>query len=328
MPGQIVVSAATLAAGIRGEFSKTYASSFEASSSRLNSVMDIGITSSQLTETYAYYTSAPQAKIWRRGEAIQDEAFTSVAFSCTNLDWGIKVSWAESDREDDQTRSLMDRARDAGRSFGQLNERCFFQLLLAATDADLLQAIPNAPDGAALYATTAGGAARFGIASGNLLTGTGVASSAAVRTDFFSAIEQMRGFQDTKGAPLWSDSSFNGYTVIYGVHNEEVFREAFVQGRTLDGGAAVSNVILDSGLKINLWSTQRVPAGDDDFYVFANVPGGRRALFEQTRRGLRETWAGMDNSDEARATKIESVQWDQRSGFGVALPTATVKVNN
>jgi hypothetical protein len=326
MPGQLVISAATLDAGIRSEFSKTYAQTYEASAARLASCMDLNIGSDTLVSTYAYYTSAPAAKIWRRGEAIQEDAFDSVSWSVENLRFGSRVSWMEMDREDDQTKSLLDRARDAGRSFGELNERVFFQLLLSAADPDLLQAIPLAPDGAALYATTAGGAARFGITNGNLLTGTGVASSAAVRTDFFSAIEQMRGFQGTNGQPLWN--SFDDFTVVYGVHNEEVFREAFVQARTLDGGAAVSNVLLSSGLRINLWSTQRIPSGNDDWYVFAGVPGGRKSLFEQRRKGLTEEWFGKDNSDMSRSLGVEGVQWSQRSGYGVALPTTTVQLNN
>ena len=327
--GQIVVSANTLTAGIRSEFANTYKASYDVVKTRLANVMELGVPSSRLTELYAYYESAPQARLWTRGDAIPVDEFSSVQFSVTNRDFGIRIEWQEQDREDDQTRSLMDRARDAGRSFAQLPERVLFQYMTGATDPDLMPAIPNAPDGAALYSTTDGaGGARFGITNGNLLTGTGVATSAAVRTDFFSAIDQVRGFQDTKGAPLWNDSILeSGWTVIYGVHNDQTFREAFIQGRTLDGGAALTNIILDSGLKVSLWATQRIGTGDDDWFIFANTPG-KRAMFQQVRRTLRESYGNMSNSDSARQTKVEHIQWDERSGYGVALPYQTVKVNN
>jgi hypothetical protein len=331
--GQIV-SANTLTAGIRADFADAYRQSYEAVAARLSSVMDLGIPSDKLTELYAYFQSAPYPRIWTRGQGIPADAFGSVQFSCTNRDFGIRIEWHENDREDDLTRSLMERAREAGRNFATLPERIFFQVLLNSTDNDLLPAIPTAPDGAAMYATTAGGSARFGITNGNLLTGTGVASSAAIRNDFFGAVEQMRGFQDTESQPLWSDNVLDkGFTVIFGVHNWQVFAEAFQQGRTLaaatsaQSNAAVTNIIMESGLKIDLWPTQRIPSSDDDFYVFSKG-APHKAVFQQLRRALRESYGNMDNSDSARETKIEHVQWDSREGYGVMLPYQTVKINN
>ena len=315
--GQIV-SANTLTAGIRADFADAYRQSYDAVAARLSSVMDLGIPSDKLTELYAYFQSAPYPRIWTRGQGIPADAFGSVQFSCTNRDFGIRIEWHENDRADDLTRSLMERAREAGSNFATLPERIFFQVLLNSTDNDLLPAIPTAPDGAA----------------GNLLTGTGVASSAAIRNDFFSSVEQMRGFQDTESQPLWSDNVLDkGFTVIFGVHNWQVFAEAFQQGRTIAGpltsagNAAVTNIIMESGLKIDLWPTQRIPASDDDFYVFSKG-APHKAVFQQLRQALRESYGNMDNSDSARETKIEHVQWDSREGYGVMLPYQTVKVNN
>ena len=144
----------------------------------------------------------------------------------------------------------------------------------------------------------------------------------------------MRGFQDTESQPLWSDNVLDkGFTVIFGVHNWQVFAEAFQQGRTIAGpltsagNAAVTNIIMESGLKIDLWPTQRIPASDDDFYVFSKG-APHKAVFQQLRQALRESYGNMDNSDSARETKIEHVQWDSREGYGVMLPYQTVKVNN
>ena len=326
MPGQIV-TANTLTAGIRADFAQAYKSAYSASKERLQSVMDMGIPSDKLPEIYAYFESAPYPRIWNRGDAIPRDAFESVQFNVTNKDWAIRVEWHENDREDDLTRSLMQRARDSGANFATLPERVFFQVLTGATSNDLLQAIPNAPDGAALFSATDGaGDDRFGFSGGNIVTGTGVASSAAVRNDAFNAMEALRSFQDTEGQPLWPDELLDqGFQIIYPVGNDEVFREAFIQGRTLEGGAAVTNIILESGLKLDLWATQRLTG--NDWYLFAKG-ATYKPVFQQIRRPLRESYSNMDNSDEARSTKIEGVQWDSREGFGVMLPYQSLKINN
>ena len=119
--------------------------------------------------------------------------------------------------------------------------------------------------------------------------------------------------------------------VTYGVANDQAFREAFQQGRTLaaatsvTGNAAVSNIILESGLQIELWPTQRI--SDDDWFVFAKG-APHKPVFQQVRTPLRESYANVDNSDLARETKIESISWDSREGFGVTVPYQCVKVNN
>lgn len=332
MPGQIVVSANTLTAGIRADFASEYASAYETSKARLANCMDLGVPSDKLTEIYAYYKTAPYPRIWKRGDAIPQDAFDSVQFSVTNRDFAIQVEWNENDREDDQTRSLMQRAREAGTNFATLSERVFFQILTGSVSTELLPSLPLAPDGAALYAATASGAARFGATGGNLLTGTGVASSSAIRTDFYNAIERIRLFQDTQGQPLWSEEVIDkGLTIVYPVSSEMAFREAFQQGRTLAGpvsstsNAAVSNIIMESGLNITLWGSARIT--DDDWFVFCNG-APLKPVFQQVRRPLRESYANMDNSDLSRSTKIESVSWDSRDGFGLTLPYQTVKVNN
>lgn len=329
MAGQIVVSANTLTSGIRSEFRGIYRATYSNVAARLAPVMELKVPSDSRTSLWAYYESSPQARLWRDGESIPTDEFGSVQFSTENRSWAVRVQWSQDDREDDQTYSLLERARDSGRSFAQLDERVFYQLLLNSSDNSLLPAIPLSADGVALYSTTdATGGARFGATNGNLLVGTGVATSAAVRTDAFSAMDQIRSFQDTAGAPLFDPGDLGSFHIFYGVHNDQVFREAFQQGRTLDGGAAVSNIILESGLKIVLNATQRIPSGDDDWFLFAEMPGRRKSIFQQERRAIRETMSTWQNSDLARETKIEGIQWDSRSGYGIAVPYNTVKINN
>lgn len=322
MPNQ-VIAANTLTAGLRATFADTYKMQYEVIRSRLGNVMELGLASDKLTEIYGYFESAPPTRRWARGDTISADEFGSRQFSVTNLDWGIQVNWMEQDRQDDLTKSLLDRARDAGRSFAALPERVFFQILRGVVDNDLLPAIPTAPDGLAMYAAN-----RFGLVAGNIAPGTG-ATTANVRTDFFTGVEQIRAFQDTQGQPLWPDAVLDGpggWTCVYPLHMDQQFRECFIQSRTADNNAAVTNIITESGLKVNLWATQRLPAGNDDWYLFAPVP--QKALFQQVRMPVRESFANFDNSDQVRQTKVEYVQWDSREGYGLTLPYQTVTINN
>lgn len=339
MPAE-VIAASLLTAGLRSDFKDNYMKSKRASDARLGNVMQIDVPSDKLTELFAYPLSAAHMKQWPRGKDIPNKPFTAVQFSVTNKDWGHRITWHRNDRADDQTGSLYENAQQGGKSGGVMDERIFFQILTGATDANLLESLPNAPDGAALFATTAGGAARFGATNGNLLTGTGVATAQAVRSDFWNTMAQFRLFQDTEGQPLYDDSDLDqGATIIAGAANESVFREAFLQGRTIQivtnptvgGGtdnaaaAAVTNTILESGLKITLWLTQRIT--DNDWFV--GLKGAwRKAIFSTSREAMKEEFANMDNSDYSKDTGDEFIQWHQRKGYGVNLPFGLNKVNN
>lgn len=331
MPGQPIISASLLTAGLRTEFADTYAPQYKLMRERLSDVMEMGMPSNKLTELFAYLQSGTHPVRWPRGSEISDKNIKSVGFNVTNLDWGRRISWHENDRKDDQTRSMMDRARDLGYNFSMLHERVFFQLLTSATDTDLVPTVPNAPDRAALFSATDGdGGDRFGVSGGNVVGGAGVATAGAVLTDFFTGYSVAKQFQDTEGQPLFDDSVLDqGATVIYGAANEQVFREAFIQSRRhsviSSTGAAVTNIITESGLKATLWSTQRIT--NDDWYIIFR--GARKKpIFQLEREGLREAFANMDNSDQARSTKIEYIQWDARYGYGVGPAYGAIKIDN
>ena len=333
MPGQIVVAANVLTAGLRADFWDTYERTYNGIKAKMVQVMDLDVPSDKLTEIYGYFLSAVYPRLWKRGEEMASKPFKSVQFQATNRDWQAKVEWHENDRQDDQTKSLRDRAASAGEHFATLDERVFFQINTNNTsDLDLLPAIPNAPDGVALFSATDGdGAARFGVTGGNIVAGAGVASGNAIRTDFFKAASRMRLFQDTEGQPLHDDSVIDaGYVIFFNATNWHAFAEAFQQGRTIGGlgaatAAAPTNIIMDSGLRVELVPTQRIT--DNDWFVY--LKGVRKKpIFMQNRQPIREWYATMDNSDSARATKIEYAEWECRRGYGVALPYGAVKLDN
>lgn len=333
----MTIASTDLLRDVRAEFMSTY-KKVAGPSPKLQGCMRTGIPSTKLREYYGYHESPPNIERWDRGEDMPEDELLTRSFNVVNLDWAKAVGWHENDAEDLQLGDLRASARRLAQRCKVLPERIFFQILTAATDASLLKAIPNAPDGAALHATTAGGSNRFGVSSGNLLTGNGVATAAAIRSDFWAAMEQFRLFQDTEGEPLLDDGDVDaGVTVVYGAANGEGFAEAFKQGRTLEyqagtstsstgGAAAVTNTILESGQKITLWQTQRI--SDNDWFVFLNSPAVPRPIFEQIRQAPRVFMENRSNSRVARRSKREAILVDMRAGYGVALPYGSIKVNN
>lgn len=326
-----VISSAVLANGLRTEFADTYmAINNRTADSRLAEVMDLGIGATNRQHEFAYFEAAPHMDYWRRGDTIPTDAFKSVQFSVPVYTWGRRVPWHKEDRKDDQTQSLFEMARMAGQSAALLPQRFFFDLLQGTTST--LPAIPLAPDGAALYATTAGGSPRFGATNGNLLTGTGTTIS-TVLTDYYNAIEQFKLYQDGKGQPLLSDDMIDqGVIIIHGAGNTDLFEQAFMQQRQgfdLGGGAGVtpSNRVLDANRRVTLWGTQRI--ADNDWYVFLKA-APKKPMFMLDREGVTEytSLEGDNNSDHTRNTGEEYVQWERRAGAGIALPFGTIKINN
>ncbi len=324
----ITINAGSLhTAGLRADFISTYQRRYNASVARLKNCMQLGVPSDKRTEFFAYPETAPYPEIWERGDTIPEEAFDSVGYNVTNKNWGKKISWHEDDEADDQIGAIKKQLVQLGENWGTLNERVFFQILNGATDARLLPTLPTAPDGSNLFSTTDGGGGnRFGVSSGNLLTGSGVATSAAIRTDIFTALEQFGLFQDTQGEPLNNAEVIEaGVTVIFGIGNWQKIAEAFLQSRTVEGSVTPTNIIKEAGVNFTLWPTSRITT--NDIHVFLN-DSIVKPVFQLDRMPLRERFADETNSDVARETGNRSLYYKARRGFGLNIPHGAIKIDN
>lgn len=333
-----VAASNVLTAGVRPEFINAYERKTQNVRARLSGAMDFAVPSDKAQEIYAYFESPPHARIWPRGQERSRGAFKDVQFTVVNRDWTVGVAYHENDEQDDQTSSLLKQARSAGDNAVLIDERVFFQIVTATADADLLPAVPTAPDGVALASATDGdGNDRYGVSGGNIVTGTGIATAAAIRSDFMNATELFLRFLDTQGQPLFDESlDAAGYVLFYNIQNRQIVNEAFVQARTVQvienqagsenvAAAAVTNIILDSGMKVRLVGTPRIT--DNDMHVFAEG-APYRPVFQQSRSGMREVVGDMSNSDRARDTKLITMDWDWRAGYGVGPAYGYVKINN
>lgn len=327
--GTRVIASNVLANGLRTEFADTYeVIRNRQSDSRLAQVMDLSIGATNRQHEFAYFEAAPHMAYWERGSTIPTDAMDSVTFTTPIYEWGRRVPWSKFDRKDDQTQSLMQMARMAGESAALLPERFFFDLLQNATAT--LPAVGNAPDGVAFFAATADGAARFGVSGGNLIAGGGV-TAALILADYYKIINRFLGMQDGKGQPLFSGETLEaGLIIIHPLGITEGMEQAFLQKRQVSaaGTATPSNVVQDAQRNVELWATPRL-TDPNDWYAFIKNPP-KQATFMLDREGVQEFSAleGDNNSDSNRSTAEEYQQWESRSGAGIGLPFAAIKLTN
>jgi len=322
----------TLRSGLNDAFANAYGSQASLVAEQLEPVMDLNVPTGGDREVFAYYKHAPYPRYWGRGQEVHKSGFTAVQFEVLNYDYGIEVEWHSDDEADDRIGMLRNRAANTGINFAWNDSQAFFDLLLGTTV--FLPGTVLAPDGAAIYATTAGGAARFGATSGNLLTSTGgnsFSSAAVLRADIWTAIEQYRMFQNTQGRRLFPDAVLqSGFIIYFGAGNEDVASEAFYQNPTAAGiltstsNAGVENIFASAGKKFELRPVPEIT--DNDAFIFLRGVDFK-PFFKQNRQPVSEQQFDQANSKESARTLLNSMIWHERAGYGAFLPYGTIKLN-
>lgn len=299
----------------------------------LSKVMELDVPSDKAIEIFPYPLAQPHARRWPDGEAIPEGSTASRSFTVVNRRWGLRLNLSEFQVTFDQINKAMDSAAQGGVSLTLIPERVRFQIMLGTVDKDLLPAVPNAADGAALYsATDGGGSDRFATVGGNIFGGSGTGSVAAFIADFYGAVGQAKQWQDGKGQPLWGDEVFDAQIMVdVGAHNELVAKQAVAQNfvfQTAAGSsAAPSNLLKDAGQNIRIRPTQRIAAGNDDWFIwFTGVQ--QKAIIQTLASPMRYIFKTPQTSDWCSTYATILLQWDMLAGFGVGEAFSTIKVNN
>lgn len=332
MPGGLNINASNLISGtgatIGREFWDTYSQSQEGEQTFVDMVSNPDIPSKVKNQPEGYFETTPYPVIWLDGDEIPEKPFQSVQFVIYNRSWGRRLPYSEDDLVYEQTQSLIAKVREFGAHWGTLYARILIQFMTAATDPDLVPGTTLAPDGAAMYATTAGGAARFGVTDGNLPTGYACMDTAAEVLDAIST-EIMRAtrFLDTEGQPLLDAGSLSEVLIVAPAAYGVVFEQARNQLITSNAGgtAGVTNFLLAGQRKLSWWITPRLTA--KKFYVFFprvnKQPFGKAVVTP-----IREAYADMTNDHGARTSKRFYNQWDSRFGPYIGPCFATICVTD
>tara|TARA_R100001510_G_scaffold57618_1_gene66458 strand:- start:1639 stop:2616 length:978 start_codon:yes stop_codon:yes gene_type:complete len=321
-----IIASEVLANGLRTDFWDTYSSiRNRQADSRLSAVMDLGVPATNREHKFGYFEAAPHMDQWVRGTSIPTDGFDSVSFTVPVYTWGRRVKWHNEDREDDQTQSLFDVARMCGESAALMPERFFFDLITGTEDT--LPAIPNAPDGAAMFAGTDGdGADRFGVSGGNTFAAAGQSLS-QIQDAYYKAMRRFKEMQDGKGQPLLGDSIIDrGCMIIHSPELQQKFEQIFMMSRPgAIGGGAPSNVIDEANRSVDLWCSSRLTG--NSYYIFLKGVN-KKPTFYLDRQGVQEesSLRGDNNGDLTRDTGEEYLQWYLRSGAGISLPYGAIKV--
>lgn len=332
--GPLVRSNKATISGIKSDFINTYRKTEPESLAFLKNVMEM-INTDERRPRYYYRKSPPLPSHWPAGEPIPTEGMDEESYTLLIRDWGVHIPWHRNDRQDDLTKSLQSAARQAGAGFSKLSMEIFFQIALGSTSSRLLPSIPLAPDGVALASTTDGtGAARFGGTSGNLFTGSGITST-DFYDDFWTAYGD--GFSSFKHTdtitPLFEASELQKILVVYSPKNEKAMREAFIQTQRAQivpgvatAGASTSNIILESGIEITLWSSPYMGTSDKWFMILPDAH--LKPIVRAEKESLRSVEYNESTSDITRLQGQEGIVMWQRAGYTVNLPIAFIEVTN
>lgn len=337
MPATPIAQQENLVGFMLGNFQKAYDQEAVAESETLGLIMDEW-PSERRTETYGYNETSPYMKRWARDQDREMDAFKSVKWTTEAVDWSVGVQWHDNDAQDNQLHDTETKASEAGANTKALDiEVTSKQLLEGGTDLDLLESIPTAPDGAAIFATTANGAARFGVTDGNSLTGTGVTAS-AIEDDIFRVLQQFAAMKNTKNKPLWAQRIIEqGLLLIYPTGLMKAMAQALERITGYDvienqagtenvATGTKSNVFKDAGIKIKAWRNPWL-SDANDWYAYL-MGSARKPFYKQVRQPLRHHVQDFSNSDDTRKRKTRGVMWDARYGYGVGPVYSLMKVGN
>jgi len=285
-------------------------------------------TSKGAMETYAQPESVPRAKYWPVGNQRMRAAFGEVYQSLVNYNWENSVQILLNALEDDRTGNLIrSRIQEAASRFLQLIERIMVQILLSSTDPELLPTLPTSYDGFSLFSTS-----HSFHASGNILTGSGVATETQLLTDLYAVIERAGNVTDTESEPYFpAGVQLDQIKIIAGNRNREawakVLKSVIIPGGLVASSNVSNPVMVDAAqLSKRIYFTPRITT--DDWYAYLDIPGRAKPLIRQRRKDVQMIEATLQNSDRARDTRIVSFDWDSREGWGVLEPRMMYFVNN
>lgn len=319
------ILAPVVVAGVEAAFADSWSRAAKGVEAFLEPWMTRGERQDFEVQPHGYLESAPHPERVDRGVAMPSEPVVGKTFDVQSYRWKKRTQWHKDDRKArGKVKKVNDHAALMGSNWARLPLRAMLQMIRAAADPKLLPAIPLTPDGTALFA-----AAKFGVAAGNIVAGNGVATAAAIQTDFFTAITQAMQFEDTKGEIYWIDGAepMRKARVLYNATNNNVFVQAFV-AQTLERIVSSTDNPLKPGGGFQITLEPRAEITDNDWFILFEADGVKpfgEVVFDDLTTAQSYEGSGGDFTND---TGEEYVQWESHQGFYCNLPLNLLQVNN
>lgn len=213
-------------------------------------------------------------------------------------DYEFTIEWRDDEERDSRiVDSLISRVKDGAARLADFDEMALHDLINGSATYLHPSTDFNCHDSLPLY--SASHATRSG---GNIVTGSGVASTSAIKADWFKVLQ---AFREMIGRQ-WDDARF---LVVAPPQLKEVMANAF------DAHSQNAELVIWERLSNNDW------------YVFL-VGGAAVPLIKLARSGTKQREWNFENSEWASKTRMKGIGWDLRVGYGALNFSATVKVHN
>ena len=179
--------------------------------------------------------------------------------------------------------------------------------------------------GSGLFSTTH---SFFGQTLSNQVTQTGV-SAGNFMDDLYSVRKAFRDMPDSNGRQFWDDTRETDaqLTVVIPNDLEQIVDEATISDMIVPSGstAPATNVFKQVfGSKVT-YHIDTLLTDTEDFYVAKKTEGLAPFIWGEVEGNKMIEWK-LNASDEANATRVESMQWRRTDAFGVGDVPAIIKV--
>lgn len=281
--------------------------------------------SSGQEELYAQFGSIPSFRRWDKGESRKYSAINEFYYTIVNKNWEATIQIHKDTRADDRTGTLDSKVNALAKRWAFLDVDIAAQLLESQSDADLLDSIPNSYYGLSLFNVN------YAFATGgNIVSGNGITTEDAVRTDLYAAQERFRSMVDEEGKRYWEsgDVDFSNFVIIIPNNQTEVW-DAIINSQVLPGGFGASstrsNVLFNRGFRVHVETRL---ADTTDWYIALLASPDIKPFVIQPRQDPQFIQKDMSNSDHSFDTGLELIGGDARRGYSVYEPRSIIKINN
>lgn len=318
--------------GVRDDFVNSYkVQSMDRVKSQLAGLMKLELSVGARRERFAFPEATPKVSRWDSGTGITHRSFNYRQWEGEVQRWGVAMDWLKIDEEDDQLKALQSQAMDVAQRYAYLPWEVAMQQLLGGTASpDLLPGALLAPDGAAMYATVDGnGNPRFGVANGNVVGGSGVASEAALVKDFYAAGIRLHQFLDQAGKFRWRAWQGQVVRIFAPQALREVFEAAFKRPglslATLGGATTAAGVGQTANVYVKDIVYCQELTGNSWFVTFEDLP----APLNYAERTAPELYVVTPQMSGPQAEQgMVSLYTNARAMYLLGPCDSTIKISN